>query len=83
MIVQQQRAKQRPLDTELTQGALRIPAANESVPVLSPAPPIPTLRPAVPEPEVHEGLIHGLWARAAIGLSFWVAFGVLIWASLR
>jgi hypothetical protein len=72
--------------TEVAQREPRVPempAANEPVPVLQPAPPIPTLRPADPKAEDNLREIRALWASLAIGLSFWVAFGVVIWASLR
>ena len=83
MVTQQAEGR---LESAATRGGFRafeMPPENQSVPVLQPAPPIPILRPADPTPEDGLREIRGLWTSIAIGVSFWLAFGVLIWASLR
>jgi hypothetical protein len=85
IMIAQQQGRRRSRETEVTQGTLRaLTTAGKPVPVLSPAPPIPTLAPADhPEPEHYLLAIRGLWVRVALGIGFWLAFGVLMWVSLR
>jgi hypothetical protein len=71
--------RQRTLDTEQTQGALRAleigppPAANEPI--------IPVLRPADSEGDMRPA--RGIAVSVALGAALWAAVGLLVWISVR